>query len=135
IANDELWFSILKGIQTKYAYQTINSTDIIQYINQRTGSNFTGYFNLYINNKDVPKLEFIYDKKSYKKRVLVYYKFSEKITEFKLPVRCRYNGNEKWLYPSDQWKKLTLTRDEFESFEFDELNFMIDFNENSPPNN
>ena len=34
IANDKLWFSILKGFQKKYAYQTVDADDIINYINE-----------------------------------------------------------------------------------------------------
>ena len=40
INNDTLWFSILKGLQEKFAYQCINADDIINYINQRTGTGF-----------------------------------------------------------------------------------------------
>lgn len=43
INNDKLWFSILKGFQQKYAYKTVDTDDIINYINNATGKDYN-YF-------------------------------------------------------------------------------------------
>lgn len=128
LEDDDLWFSILKGIQKKYAYQTVTSTEIINYINQRTAKDFTDFFNQYLNYANPPQLEYVIERRKNKNKAIIHYKYTTELKEFDMPIRYSF-GNEKyfWLYPKSDWKQLELSLDLLEKFELDTENFMIYF--------
>jgi len=73
LEDDDLWFSILKGIQKKYAYQTVTSTEIINYINKRTAKYFKDFFNQYLNYATPSKLEYVIERKKNKNKDNIHY--------------------------------------------------------------
>ncbi|MEM6525851.1 MAG: M1 family aminopeptidase, partial [Bacteroidota bacterium] len=44
IDNDDLWFSILKGIQKDYKYSSITTREVIEYFNHKSRRNFDEFF-------------------------------------------------------------------------------------------
>lgn len=105
IGDDKKFFEIIKGIQTTFQYQTINSNDIERYITTKSGIDFSIIFQLYLRNTIIPKL-------------------SVKIEEdpWDLKVTYRYNllgVSESEGYQGDQPfytapVKATLKKDEFD---------------------
>ena len=41
IEDDKLWFEIIKGIANDFKYQTVDGQEIIDYINEKSGKDFT----------------------------------------------------------------------------------------------
>jgi aminopeptidase N len=60
INNDKKFFEILRGIQDKFKYQTVNSKDIEQYISDRSGIDFSEIFDRYLHYKSIPELTIVY---------------------------------------------------------------------------
>ena len=56
INDDKLFFEILMGIQTTFKYQTVNSSDIENYISQKSGYDFSKIFKVYLHSKSIPIL-------------------------------------------------------------------------------
>ena len=44
IEDDELWFDIIKGIANDFKYQTVDGQVIMDYINEKSGKDFTVFF-------------------------------------------------------------------------------------------
>jgi aminopeptidase N len=56
INDDKKFFEILKGIQDKFKYQTVNSKDIEQYISDNSGIDFSEIFDRYLHYSAIPLL-------------------------------------------------------------------------------
>lgn len=57
INNDEVWFSILKGIQRDYKYSSITTVQVIDYVNAKTSRSFDAFFDQWLYKTDVVVLE------------------------------------------------------------------------------
>ncbi|MFY0673280.1 MAG: M1 family metallopeptidase [Bacteroidia bacterium] len=127
IEDDDLWFSIIKGIQKKYAYQTVTSAEIISYINQRTGKNLNDFFVQYLDYANPPTLEYATAENEEKNKVIVYFRYTTELKAFDMPVRYIVNNSKEWVVPTHSWQEIELTKEEFQSFEWDQENFMVYF--------
>jgi len=86
INNDELWFSILKEMTTtKFAYKTIETKDIIEFFNLKTGLEFNAIFKQYIAYPKIPKLYYSVKKRKGNNYVLSY-KWLTDVANFSMPV-------------------------------------------------
>lgn len=56
INDDNKFFEIIKGIQTTFQYQTINSHDIEKYISDKSKIDLSDVFELYLRGVSIPKL-------------------------------------------------------------------------------
>ena len=63
INDDNLWFDILKDISIKYKHQTIDGQQVIDYIDSRTKIDLKYFFKQYLENKNIPILEYRIQKK------------------------------------------------------------------------
>ncbi len=103
LKNDTLWFSILKGLQQDFALKTIQTSDIIQYINQKTGKDYTWFFNQYLYNAKPPVLNTYSEK--IKKMVRVYYKWENTGPDFvmEIPLNIK-NAPHVYITPELNYK-------------------------------
>ncbi len=83
INDDETWRKILRGLNKEFYHKTVNANDIIKYINQKSGMDFTGVFNQYLKFTALPVLEikFINGK--------AMARWVADTNNFKMPVRLR----------------------------------------------
>ena len=54
--NDPLWFDILKSMTSEFAYKTISSDDMIQYISKKSRRDWTAFFEHYLRHAGLPVL-------------------------------------------------------------------------------
>ncbi|HEY4968250.1 MAG TPA: M1 family metallopeptidase, partial [Puia sp.] len=52
--NDSLFFNMLRGLQKHFAYQSVNTNDVIQFINGITGSDYSYLFDQYLKYPNIP---------------------------------------------------------------------------------
>ncbi|MDN5200974.1 M1 family aminopeptidase [Fulvivirgaceae bacterium BMA10] len=119
INNDSLWFSLLKGIQSEFKYKSATTTQIVQFINQKTRTDYTPFFDEYLKFPKIPKLELVFEKK--KRKTYLHHRWVSNVESFKMPVK--YTISDKgtgYLFPTSNWQKT----------EFADLN-KGDFNVNS----
>lgn len=117
IGDDALWFSILKGIQEKYRISIVTSNDIIQYINQRTGKDYTLFFKQYLEYSSVPEIQYYVKKKG--KKYILHYSLVSDVRDLRLNVTFA-TGNSSILKvdASSEWKEATLTKEEAYNLKF-----------------
>lgn len=106
IDNDKLWFEILKGLNKDFRHQTVDTRQIVDYINKKTGKDFTYFFDLYLRKTETPRLVYKITPASSGKMNLEY-KWENK--GFVMPLKIMLaDKTYKTIYPADQWKKETL---------------------------
>ncbi len=121
INKDSLWFGILKGIQKKYAYKTVDADDIISYINNATGTNYDYFFEQYLRYSKLPQLEIIVMKKG--TNTSLKYKWNADVKDFRMPIKVTTSKDHfNFIYPTTKFQTMKLA-------DFDPKDFKIDKNE------
>jgi len=92
LQNDSLWFSILKGLQDEFALKTIHTNDVVQYINKRTGKDYSWFFKQYLYTAQPPTLVTYTEK--IKKNIRVYYKWENTSPDFIMPIPLNIDSNK-----------------------------------------
>jgi aminopeptidase N len=118
INDDSLWFSILKGMQEKFAYKSINADDIINYINQKTGRNYNYFFEQYLRYVKLPVFTAYVAQKG--NETALRYKWDSDEKDFKMPIKVTTSNNHfEFIYPTTKFQSLKLKK-------FDPKNFKVD---------
>ena len=116
LEDDELWRSILRGLNEEFYHQTVTSRQVEDYISRRTRKDLSAFFNQYLRTAWVPKLEYKRENDQ------IRYRYTDIVKDFDMPVRVFIDGMEKWIYPNSEFKTEDLAADA--SLEFDP-NFYI----------
>ncbi|HXG00492.1 MAG TPA: M1 family metallopeptidase, partial [Bacteroidota bacterium] len=125
IDNDSLWFSILRGIQQTYAYQTITADTIFHYINRRTGKDLMYFFNQYLKFSRIPQLEVITRKKG--NTVTARYRWVADVPDFRMPIKVTITDQTyDWIYPTTSWQTMELGLSKPENFKVAADLFYVD---------
>ena len=99
INDDEKFRQILRGLNKDFYHQTVTTKQIEDYINQKSGIDFSSVFNQYLRTTKIPTLEY-----SQKGKVLKY-RYTNVVENFKLPLII--NGNQR-ISPTEKWQTLKL---------------------------
>ncbi len=101
IGNDSVFRSILRGLNKDFYHRTIDSKDVEDYFSKKSGKDLAKIFDQYLRTTKIPQLEY----KIQGDRIS--YHWTNCITGFDMPVRLEESGE--WLYPSTEWKSLSMT--------------------------
>lgn len=109
IHNDSLWFSVIKGLQTEFAYQTITSKDVENYISKKCKTDYSYIFDQYLRHTKIPKLEITFLEKG--KNPKIEYRWIADVENFKMPVMIT-TQKDKWefIYPTTQKQVMELKK-------------------------
>lgn len=125
INNDSLWFSILRGIQQTYAYQTITADTIFHFINRKTGQDLTYFFDQYLKFTKIPQLEVITRKKG--NTVTARYRWVADVPDFRMPIKVTTaDDSYNWIYPTTSWQTMELGLSKPENFKVAADLFYVD---------
>jgi len=117
IDNDEKWRLILRKMNAVFYHQTVTTKQIEDFLSKETGFNLNPFFNQYLRAINIPTLEHKIENNTLK------YRWTNTNANFEMPLKTTINGEEKWIYPTSNWKKLELTSAD-SSFVIDE-NFYV----------
>jgi aminopeptidase N len=122
INNDKLFFEIIKGIQSKYKYKTVDSREIEKYISEKSGINFSDFFDLYLKNPNIPKLSVQLEEGDFNDLKVTYrwtlggvsaFKEDEYVALqpfFKMPVKITVNKDVMdYINPTTEWQTIILS--------------------------
>ncbi|MEE2700429.1 MAG: M1 family metallopeptidase [Bacteroidota bacterium] len=123
IEDDKLWFDILFGLAKNFEYQTIDGQDVIDYINEKSGKDFSTFFNQYLKNKDLPEFQYKLMKEG--RSITLLYKW-EAIADFDIPILVNAGKDDFWIYPNTDWKEQSLGKIDIDDFSIVEELFLID---------
>lgn len=124
LGNDALWLSILKNLQQEFKYQTVTSADIIRYINQKTKSDYTYFFNQYLKYPNIPTLQIKYNQQG--QTLVLQYRWVADVAEFKMPIKVtKASGRYGYIYPTSSWQTIRLSNLSLEYFAVDQDRFYV----------
>ena len=106
IDNDEKWRSILRKMNKIFYHQTVTTAQIENFLSSETGFDLSPFFNQYLRGIKIPTLEY-----KIKNSILKYH-WINVVSNFKMPLKTTINGDERWIYPTENWKEITLNSNE-----------------------
>lgn len=107
IANDSVWFSILKGIITDFDKSSCDGDDLIDYICQESKLDLRPIFHQYLSYSDLPILMHKFKKQDGVMRF--YYKWHNTSEKFNMPVHIRlYGEKDIRLLPHSKYQFLEI---------------------------
>ena len=125
IDNDSLWFELLRDIQIHFAFQTITTDDIVSYINEKTRTDYTFFFEQYLTKASIPKLQLVFKKEGNATRVQ--YRWNVEVEKFDMRVKVTTAKNVyAFIQPTKDWKYLDLKDLKIKDFKVDTDNFYVD---------
>ncbi len=123
--NDELWWSIIAGLQKDYALETVTSQQIENYISRKAGKDFSKEFDQYLRRSKLPVFE--YSLNAGAGGLAFKYRWVTPDKEFIMPMRyVNEKGEFIWIRPTSQWQSLNLTGVSLAQFKLDEEHFYFE---------
>ena len=117
IDDDKVWFEIIKGIPRDFKYQSINTYQILEYFNQKTGKDLRTLFDQYLRLTEIPVLEIQIKERS--SGNILQYRWKANTEGFAMPVSFQNaSGQKKWLYPNSDWQKMELGNSQLKDLNF-----------------
>ena len=101
IDNDEKWRSILVGLNKDFYHQTVTTKQIEDYIDKFFKIDLKPFFDQYLRTIKIPTLEYKLEHNN------VFYRWSNIVDGFSIPVKLLINSNSEWIKPTSRWKKLS----------------------------
>jgi len=121
VEDDALWWKTFKNFHETYKYQTISTSDVVQFFSEALNKDLTAFFEQYLNYPDIPKL--LIKKGETENQIL--YKWEVDVKEFDMPVEINYGNKNIWIYPkSDAWKSIKVKPEQI--LKIEERKFYID---------
>lgn len=106
INDDEKWRQILRGLNKTLYHQTVDGSQIENYISEQAGRNLSKVFDQYLRDVRIPVLEYAFTGKG------LQYRWINTIENFDMPVKVKLtSGKEEFLYPTGDWKTLKVKGD------------------------
>ncbi|MES2730887.1 MAG: carboxypeptidase-like regulatory domain-containing protein [Bacteroidota bacterium] len=122
--NDTLWSAILRGIQQDFRYKTVTTQDIVRYINTKTRTDYSYFFDQYLKHPSIPTL--VIHTTETAQSLVVKYKWIADVTNFRMPIRVTKAKNKfDFIHPTTTWQTKTFPRMTADDFEVDEAQFYV----------
>lgn len=107
INSDSLFFDIIKGFFAQQVYKTTETQDFIDYVNIKTGENYTPFFNKYLFDERLPVLEYYFTKTP--DAIELNYRWTQVENGFKMPFALKTNTNKRQkLMGTTNYQSITL---------------------------
>ena len=116
IDDDTLFRDILRGLNKDFYHQTVNTSDIENYISKHSKKDLSKIFDQYLRTTKIPVLEYKFtgDRMSYR--------WTNSVEGFKMPVKLK---DGEWLKPCSDWESVTVGSDILKNGLEPDLNFYI----------
>jgi aminopeptidase N len=101
INNDDKFRQILRGLNKEFYHQTVTTQQIENYINSKSGIDFSSLFNQYLRTIKIPTLEYSQKGEALK------FRYTNVVKNIKLPIRI---DGEQTITPTEEWQAVKLTK-------------------------
>jgi aminopeptidase N len=107
INNDSAWFDLIRNLQRAFKYQSITTPELVKYINDKSGQDFTYLFGQYLYQVEIPRLEIKI--KEGENKLSIDYRWQNAKENFAMPVQITIAENKfDFIYPTTSWKNMEL---------------------------
>jgi aminopeptidase N len=101
VNDDKKWRAILRGLNNTFYHQTVTTKQIEDYLSEQTAMDLNPFFNQYLRDTRIPKLEYYFEKSN------LVYRWTNCVPGFNISIKVSINGTEKWIKPLTDWKTET----------------------------
>jgi len=105
INDDELWRSILRGLNKEFYHSTVSTKQIEYYISDKSHINFSKVFDQYLRNSDLPSFQYSIEGER------LSYRWTKVVPGFDMPVYVKIDGAPIKLAPTTSKKVIALTNE------------------------
>jgi len=128
INNDKVFFDILKTFHIENSRKIVTSNDFLKLVNLKTGQNYNWFFTQFLMNRKPPKFNYSLVYNQEKKTIVLYYKWVNVNSNFKMPIDVYIGNKLTRIYPTNETKEVDLPVNTQE-FAVDKLNFYMTIQE------
>jgi hypothetical protein len=122
--DDARWFALLRDIQQEWSSQPITTVELVNYINRKTNTDYTSFFNQYLRYASLPELQVKFEKRN--KETWMSYRWKADEPGFAMPVRVTTSPNQyTFLHPRTNWQEINLHTLKPKDFKADTEHFYI----------
>ncbi len=123
INNDEVWWSLLRGIQDEFGMKTVTGDEIIEYCSQKAGIELDYIFYQYLNRPKPPRLEYKIEKKFGK--AILHFRWNDTQTDFVMPMDLLIDGERVRIRPFTTWQSIELKKSQVDKLAWDTDRFYV----------
>ena len=131
INNDNLWFDLLKSFYQKHKRSTVKSEDFFNFVNEKTGEDYSSFFTQYLYHANVPTFEYYVEEnegESY-----LNYRWQADVKEFDMMIEVGPKSNYQRIKPTTDWQKMIWKDLDKKAFRIRRELFLIKINEVKAP--
>ncbi|MAT80001.1 MAG: peptidase M1 [Flavobacteriales bacterium] len=103
--NDEIWRMILRGLNSEFYHQTVDTKQIEEYISSKIGFDLSTFFDQYLRDIRIPNLEYSISDG------LLTFRWINVIDNFTMPLEIEVLGKNIWIYPTTNKKSIDINSD------------------------
>lgn len=104
LGDDELWFGILKSFYREHSISNIDTKDFINYFNEKTGKDYSYFFEQYLYKARPPKLLYKMEEKG--DDLVVHYRWDDATGNFPMSIKMGNPKLYKKITPSTEIKSM-----------------------------
>ncbi len=124
INNDSLWWDILRTIQQRFKYKSIDGDDIFKLVNGKTRQDWGYFFEQYLKRTNPPTLEVEVTKKG--PAVTLRYRWRAEVEDFRMPIKVTSEeGVYIFITPTTTWQTMRVDKLAPEKFRVAEDQFYV----------
>jgi aminopeptidase N len=112
VDNDSIWREMLRSTNRMFRHQTVTTQQIESYVASYLKLDLKKVFDQYLRTIKIPVFEYRIKKNK------LYYRWSNCVSDFKMPLKIITASGELWLYPTEKWQTVA----------FSEANVIVDIN-------
>lgn len=104
--NDEVFRSLLRGMNKTFYHQTVTTDLVEKYISKQAGFDYSKVFDQYLRTVQIPKFEY------YFKGNVVFYRWANCVEGFNLPLALRDKTGRVKINPTTKWQQTKVTKNQ-----------------------
>lgn len=103
VNDDEKWRQILRGLNKTFYHQTVDASQIENYMSEHSGRDISKIFDQYLRDTRIPVLEYSFGGKA------IQYRWTNVVGDFDMPVKIKLgSGQEQFIFPTTNWKTMKI---------------------------
>jgi aminopeptidase N len=121
INNDELWWSIIYDLQVAFKHKNLNTEDVLNFMNNKSGQNLNKLFDQYLKYPSIPEL--IWNNRVENGNLIIEYNWNTDIKDFEMPIEIIVRGKTERILVKNEKQILIYTKSNIVDVEPDKTNF------------
>ena len=101
VNDDDVWRGILRGLNSDFRHTTVTGRQVEGYISDHVGRDLFKVFDQYLTTTDIPVFEYREEGPT------LWYRWTNVLPGFEMPVRIHQGGESSWLETTDAWQTAT----------------------------